>query len=78
MAFNFNRLLEGQYRITARADEQQIGSSHLFTVIHLVPDDTFPRDLEGEVDVPNFPTTGQTTTLEWETESQGFVITDIQ
>ena len=79
MAFNFNRLAEGQYQITAQADGQQIGSSRQFTVIHLVPGDDFPRDLESEpVEVLDFPTTGETTTLEWETESQGFVITDVQ
>ena len=79
MAFNFNRLAEGQYQITAQADGQQIGSSRQFTVIHLVPGDDFPEDLESEpVEVPNFPTAGETTTLEWETESQGFVITDVQ
>ena len=78
MAYNFNNLDEGQYRITARVDGTQIGTSRLFTVVHLVPGQTFPTNLSGDVDVPNFPTTGQTTTLEWETESQGFVITDVQ
>ena len=79
MAFNFNRLAEGQYQITAQADGQQIGLPRQFTVIHLVPGDEFPEDLESEpVEVPNFPTAGETTTLEWETESQGFVITDVQ
>ena len=78
MAFNFNRLLEGQYRITARADGQQIGASRLFTVIYLDPDDTFLEDLEREVEVTDFPTTGETTTLEWEESLQNFVITDVQ
>ena len=78
MAYNFNRLIEGQYRITARADEQQIGASRLFTVIYLDPDNTFLEDLEREVEVTDFPTTGETTTLEWEESLQNFVITDVQ
>ena len=78
MAYNFSRLAEGQYRITARADEQQIGRSHLFTVFYLDPDDTFLEGLEREVEVTDFPATGETTTLEWEESSQGFVITDVQ
>ena len=78
MAYNFNRLLEGQYRITARADEQQIGASHLFTVVYLDPDDTFLEGLERDVEVTDFPATGDITTLKWEESTQNFVISDVQ
>ena len=79
MAYNFNRLAEGEYEIEARADGERINrQTRRFTVVHLVPGEEFPRNLTGGARVLDFPTTGKTTVLEWETSSQGFVITDVQ
>ena len=79
MAYNYNNLDEGEYEIEARADGELINTTaRRFTVIHLVPGNPFPRNLEGGATVLDFPTAGETTTLEWETSSQGFVITDVQ
>ncbi len=79
MAFNFNRLAEGEYEIEARADGQLINTTaRRFTVVYLVPGDEFLEDLEREVEVSDFPTTGQTTTLEWQESLQNFIITDVQ
>ena len=77
ITYNFNRLPEGTYTISALADGQVIGQAHTFDVVR-ISDQEFPTTFTGECVVPNFPATGQTVTLEWETSTQNFQITDIQ
>ena len=38
----------------------------------------FVRDVEGECVVEDFPMLGETVTLEWQQNSQNFVITDVE
>ena len=38
----------------------------------------FVRDVEGECTVEDFPMLGETVTLEWQQNSQNFVITDVE
>ena len=38
----------------------------------------FVRDVEGECMVEDFPMLGETVTLEWQQNSQNFVITDVE
>lgn len=77
ITYNFNRLDDGTYTIRALADGQVLGQAHTFDVVR-ISDQEFPTTFTGECVVPNFPATGQTVTLEWETSTQNFQITDIQ
>ena len=92
LTYNFNHLAEGVYRIAAYANGQtQISPAHTIEVVHLVdfanddlePFDTsdadrFLRNLDGTCRVSNFPTAGETTTLEWQQGIQNFVISDVR
>ena len=85
MTYNFNHLAEGDYRIAAYADGQQIGETETFEVVHIVRE--FPNrnnflELDDEAQdrgiciVPDFPVTGERTWLKWEESTQNFVIED--
>ncbi len=86
MTYNFNHLPEGVYTITAYADDEQIGESRTFEVVHLEEFATNDTDrflgLDDEVQdrgvciVPDFPAAGERTWLKWEESTQNFVIED--
>ena len=82
MTYNFNHLAEGIYTITAFADDQQIGETQSFEVVHIAAfaatdTDRFLRDLPAaQCIVPDFPATGERTWLLWEESTQNFVIED--
>ena len=86
MTYNFNHLAEGTYVMRAYADDEQIGSPHTFTVVHLTEfaasgDDRFLRlgaDVQerGVCTIEDFPATGTDTDLLWEESTQNFAIKD--
>ena len=75
MVFNWNRLGAGEHTVTALADGVELGRA---TVWVTTLGQEFLQEVAGECMVPNFPHSGQTATLEWQQESQNFVITDVQ
>ena len=75
LLFNWNRLGAGEHTVVALVDGVELGRA-LVTVTTLGAE--FLRDAEGECMVDDFPLAGQTTTLEWQQNSQNFVITDVE
>ena len=71
--FNWNRLGEGEHTVVAYVDEVELGRA---TVTVTTVGEEFLRDVVGECVVEDFPTVGETVTLEWQENSQNFVITD--
>ena len=75
LLFNWNRLRDGEHRVTASVDEVELGRA---TVRVTTLGQEFLRGVEGECVAEDFPHLGQTVTLEWQQNSQNFVITDVQ
>ena len=75
MVFNWNRLGAGEHTVTAWVDGVALGRA---TVWVTTLGQEFLQEVVGECVAPNFPHSGQTATLEWQQESQNFVITDVQ
>lgn len=69
--WNWNKLTDGQHTVKAFDNGVQFGAV-TFTVQTL--GDEFRRGLSKTVSVPNFPASGQTTTLVWQEGQQNFVI----
>lgn len=72
LTWNWNLLAEGRWTVRALADGTEFDSASV-DVVHLT-DQEFAEGLAGECRVPNFPSAGQTTLLEWEESSQNFQI----
>ena len=75
LLFNWNLLGEGEHEVVAWVDGEELGRA---TVRVTTLGVEFLRGVEGECVVDDFPTMGQTVTLEWQQNSQNFVITDRQ
>ena len=75
LLFNWNLLGEGEHAVVAYADAQELGRA---TVRVTTLGAEFVRDVEGECMVEDFPDMGRTVTLEWQQNSQNFVITDVE
>ena len=75
LLFNWNRLGGGQHTVRAYADGEAFGHS-TFTVTTL--GEEFAEDLAQTHEIEDFPAEGQTTTVEWQTGQQNFVITAVQ
>ena len=75
LLFNWNRLGEGQHTVRAYADGEEFGHS-TFTVTTL--GEEFPKGLAQTHEIEDFPAEGQTTTVEWQTGQQNFVITGVE
>ena len=75
LLFNWNRLGDGEHTVTALVDGTELGRA---TVWVTTLGQEFLRGVEGECVAGDFPHSGQTTMLEWQQESQNFVITDVQ
>ena len=75
LLFNWNRLGAGEHTVTALVDGTELGRA---TVWVTTLGQEFLQEVAGECVAPNFPHSGQTATLEWQQESQNFVITDVQ
>ena len=75
LLFNWNLLGEGEHEVVAWVDGEELGRA---TVRVTTLGVEFLREVEGECMVDDFPALGQTVTLEWQQNSQNFVITEVQ
>ena len=74
LLFNWNLLRDGEHEVIAYVDGEELGRA---TVRVTTLGVEFLRGVEGECVVADFPTLGETVTLEWQQSSQNFVITDV-
>ena len=75
LLFNWNLLGEGEHEVVAFVDGEELGRA---TVRVTTLGAEFLLDVEGECTVEDFPMLGETVTLEWQQNSQNFVITDVE
>ena len=75
LLFNWNLLGEGEHEVVAFVDGEELGRA---TVRVTTLGAEFLRGAEGECMVEDFPMPGETVTLEWQQNSQNFVITDVE
>ena len=74
LLFNWNLLGDGMHTVRALADGEEFAN---VTVTVSTLGGEFVTGLGGEFPLANFPSTGQTTTVEWEESLQNFVITGV-
>ena len=75
LLFNWNRLDDGEHTVIASVDGVELGRA----VVRVTTlGEEFLRGAEGECVVEDFPRLGQSVLLEWQQNSQNFVITDVQ
>ena len=67
LLFNWNLLGDGEHEVVAWVDGEELGRA---TVRVTTLGVEFLRGVEGECVVDDFPTMGQTVTLEWQQNSQ--------
>ena len=72
---NWNLLGDGEHTVEAWVDDVALGRA---TVRVTTLGHEFLRGAEGECVVDAFPDIGQTVTLEWQQNSQNFVITAVE
>ena len=75
LLFNWNLLGEGEHVVVAYVDDVELGRA---TVRVTTLETEFLRGVEGECVVADFPSLGETVTLEWQQNQQNFVITDFK
>ncbi len=75
LLWNWNKLGEGQHTVRALVDGEEVAHS-TFTVTTL--GEEFVRGLRGAYALPDFPTAGQTVTVEWQEALQNFTITGVE
>ena len=75
LLFNWNLLGDGEHTVVAYVDATELGRA---TVRVTTLGHEFLRRVEGECVVDDFPLPGETVTLEWQQNSQNFVITDLE
>ncbi len=75
LLFNWNLLGDGEHEVVAYMDGEELGRA---TVRVTTLGVEFLRGVEGECTVEDFPALGQTVTLEWQQNSQNFVITAVE
>ena len=75
LLFNWNLLGDGEHTVVALVDGEELGRA---TVRVTTLGTEFLRGAEGECTVTDFPMLGETVTLEWQQNSQNFVITDFE
>ena len=75
LLFNWNLLGEGAHEVVAFVDGEELGRA---TVRVTTLGEEFVRDVEGECVVEDFPMPGETVTLEWQQNSQNFVIIETE
>ena len=79
LLFNWNRLGEGEHEVVASVDGVELGRAVVrVTTVGEGAEEEFLRDVEGECVVEDFPRLGQSVLLEWQQNSQNFVITDVE
>ena len=75
LLWNWNNLGPGAHTVRALMDGVEFANT---TVQVTTLGEEFLRGVSGTFDLPDFPTTGETTTVQWEEALQNFVITDGQ
>ena len=75
LLFNWNLLGEGEHEVVAFVDSEELGRA---TVRVTTLGVEFLRGVTGECTVEDFPMLGETVTLEWQQNSQNFVVTDVE
>ena len=75
LLFNWNLLGEGEHEVVAFVDDVELGRA---TVRVTTLGEEFLRGAEGECVVDDFPRLGQSVLLEWQQNSQNFVVTDVE
>ena len=75
LLFNWNRLGDGVHTVVAWVDGVELGRA---TVQVTTLGQEFLQGAEGECVVEDFPRLGQRVTLEWQQNSQNFVITEVE
>ena len=75
LLFNWNLLGEGEHEVVAYVDDVELGRA---TVQVTTLGQEFLRGVEGECMAEDFPRLGEMVTLEWQQNSQNFVITDVR
>ena len=66
---------DGEHEVGAFVDDIELGRA---TGRVTTLGQEFLRGVEGECVVADFPSPGETVTLEWQQNSQNFVITDVE
>ena len=75
LLFNWNLLGDGTHTVRAYADGDEFAHS---TVTVTTLDGEFARGLRRTHTIADFPTAGQTTTVEWREGPQNFVVTGVE
>ena len=79
LLFNWNLLGEGEHDVVAYVDGVELGRTTVrVTTVGEGAEEEFLRGAEGECMVEDFPRLGQSVLLEWQQNSQNFVITDVE
>ena len=79
LLFNWNLLGEGEHEVVAFVDGVELGQATVWvTTVGAGAEEEFLRGAAGECVVEDFPTLGQSVLLEWQQNSQNFVITNVQ
>ena len=79
LLFNWNRLGDGEHTVIAYVDNVELGRATVrVTTVGEGAEEEFLRGAEGECVVEDFPMPGEKVTLEWQQNSQNFVITDVE
>ena len=79
LLFNWNLLGEGEHAVVAYVDGEELGRATVrVTTVGEGAEEEFLRGAEGECVVEDFPMPGETVTLEWQQNSQNFVITAVE
>ena len=71
LLFNWNLLGDGEHEVVAVVDGMELGRT---TVTVTTLDEEFVRDVAGACVVEDFPDSGRTVTVEWQQNSQNFVL----
>ncbi len=72
--WNWNLLEDGAHTVRAFADGQELGYAR---VVVTTLGEEFARGLSGRAELADFPSPGQTVTVEWQQTQQNFVITAV-
>ena len=79
LLFNWNRLGAGEHTVVAYVDGVELGRAVVrVTTVGAGAEEEFLEDVAGTCVVEDFPSLGQTVTLEWQQNSQNFVVTDVE
>ena len=76
LLWNWNNLGAGPHTVRALIDGVEF--AHTTVRVTTFGEEPFPRGWSGTFDLPDFPASGETTSVRWEESLQNFVITDGQ